>query len=347
MKSKRNSSIETLRIISMLLIIAQHYVFHGGYDRTIFDTVAPNVIYLKIISIFGYSVCTVFALITGYYMVKADTKKSYQKVIPIVLETTFYSVLIAVILLLTKLVDISGKDLIKQVLSVFCGNWYVVFYILILLFVPYVNSFLLHLEKKDYRRFLMLCFALFIVVQTFLGQVYDLNNLDFMLISYFFGAYVRLFKEDFEYKNIYKLLITSGCAFIIIASIVGMDLLGVWTGNVKFIQNDTLMVKWDILPSFAFSFFAFVYAVNRSFSNKLIDILASTVLGVYLIHDGLLKTVIWEMISPNAKYVDAPYLHSVVKIVLVFLVCALIDLIRQNTVERFALKQLKKTKWFS
>ena len=326
----------------MLLVIAQHYVYHGGYDRAIFETVSPNIVYLKIISIFGYSACTIFALITGYYMIKADTKKSYQKVLPIVLETTFYSILVTVFMLITKLVRLSAKDLIKQVLSVFYGNWYVVFYILILLFLPYINSFLLHLEKKDYRSFLLLCFVLFIVVQSFLGEVYGLNNLDFMLISYFFGAYVRLFKEDFKYKNTYNLLITLGCALLIIVSIIGTDLLSVWTGNVKFVQNDTLMVRWDILPNFAFSFFAFVYAVNCSFSNKLIDTLASTTLGVYLIHDGLLKSVIWEMISPNAGYVDMPYLHSIVKIVLVFLVCAMIDILRQNTVEKFVLKQLKK-----
>ena len=342
---KRNSAVELLRIISMILIIAQHYVYHGGYERSVFLNTTANIVYLKILSVFGYSACTVFALITGYYLIKADTKKGfYQRLIPLIAQTLFYSVAIALIVYLTKLVPVSTKELIKQFLSPFYGNWYVVFYILTFLFVPFINPFLISLSKEDYRKMLMIMMIVFIGIQSVLGDVYALSNFDFMLISYFTGAYVRLYEEDFRYDNRINLLITVVLFAGIAASIPVMDLLGKIIGSTKFVENDTFMVRWNIIPSFALSLFAFLYAVRKDFSCSFINVISSAVLGIYLIHDGLLKSLIWEKISPNVDFVDNPYLHSIIKILAVFAVCSLIDLIRQKLLETPFLKLIDKRK---
>lgn len=329
----------------MLLIIAQHYVYHGGYERSIFLNVSANIVYLKILSVFGYSACTVFALITGFYQIKADTEnRFYKRLIPLIAQTLFYSVSIALFLSVTKLVHISVKELIRQFLSPLCGNWYVAFYILTFLFIPFINPFLINMKKGEYRKMLMIITVMFIGVQSILGDIYDLSNFDFMLISYFFGAYIRLYPEDFAYNNRINLLITLVLFIGIAASIPAMDLLGKMTGNIKFVENDTFMVRWNILPSFALSLFAFLYALRKDFCNSFINLIASTVLGVYLIHDGLLGVLIWQDISPNIEYVNNPYLHSIVKILAVFIICSLIDLIRQFFLEKPFLKLINRTK---
>ena len=346
-KKSRNSSIEVLRIIAMLLIIAQHYVYHGGYDRTIFDSASVNIIFLKILSIFGYSACTFFTLISGYFLIKADTgKEFYRRLIPLILETVFYSLISLLIVMIFHIVPLSLKDIIKQILSVFYGNWYIVFYLLLLLFVPFINPFLQGMKKEMYKKMLMLCIAMFVVIQTFLGDVYSLNNIDFMFMVYAFGAYIQLYPEDFSYKNSYNLVIGLLAAFVVIGSVIGLDMLGIFTKNVKFIQNDTFLIRWNTIPSFAFSLFIFIYASKLYFSNRWIDLLSSTTLGIYLIHDGLLKTLIWEKISPNIQYVDAPYVHALIKILAVFFICALIDLVRQIFLERPVMKLIKKTKLY-
>jgi len=347
MKTKRNSSIELLRIVAMLMIIAQHYVYHADYDRSIFDTVSANVVYLKALSMFGYSACTFFGLISGYHLIRKDTGKGfYQKLVPLILETTFYSVTIMAIASSCGLVSLSLKDMAKQILAVFYGNWYVVFYIVLYLFAPFINPFLKAMEKKEYRKLLFLCGVLFIALQTFLGEVYDLGNIDFMFLSYIFGAYVQLYPEDFSYKNICNLLAGLGMALLIVASLIVLDLLGLKTGNVKFIHNDTFLIRWDSLPQFAFSLFIFLYAVKKQFHNSFIDLFGSAVLGVYLIHDGLFRNLIWNKIWPNVFYVESPYLHSILKILAVFAVCALIDILRQLLLERPLLKALKRTKLY-
>ena len=347
MKTKRNSSIELLRIIAMLLIIAQHYVYHADYDRSIFDAVSANVIYLKILSMFGYSACTFFGLISGYHLIRKNTGKSfYGKLVPLTLETTFYATVIMIIVSATGLVSLSLRDMIKQILAVFYGNWYVVFYIVLYLFVPYINPFLKSMDKGSFRKLLLLIVVLFIAIQTFLGEIYDLNNIDFMFLSYVFGAYVQLYPEDFAYKNSRNLLVGLGSALLIIASVIVIDFIGLKTGNAKFIQNDTFLIRWDSLPQFAFSLFIFLYTVKKEFHNPLIDLFGSGVLGIYLIHDGLLRNLIWNTIWPNAQYVDSPYIHSLLKITAVFVICALIDILRQIFLERPLMKALKRTKLY-
>lgn len=65
--------------------------------------------------------------------------------------------------------------------------------------------------------------------------------------------------------------------------------------------------------------------------------------GIYLIHDNeLMRPLIWRQLWPNTDYLSAPYLHALCKILAVFAVCLLIDLLRRATVERVFLKCYRK-----
>lgn len=335
-KTKRNSSIEALRIISMLLIIAQHYVVHGGYSSEAFMSFTPNVVFLKILTMFGYSACTIFALITGYYYINLDTdRKYYRRLLYVIGQCLFYSLIIYVIMTVINGFQLSLRELINALFPYFYGNWYFVFYLVLLLFVPYINVFLKSLDEKQYRNMLIVVFVLFVLIQTFFGNIYSLNNLDFMFMAYIYGAYYRLYKERFTYSNNKNLLYAILCFVLICLSVIVFDYAGVLLNNDKFIKYDYYFMSWYSLPSFLFSLFAFMYACNRQSYNKIINLFASSVFGVYLIHDSNLKTVIWEKISPNVNYFNNPYLHAFIKIILVFVICAIIDIIRQKTIGKY------------
>ena len=340
-KKIRNSSIEFLRIIAMLLIISQHYVFHGGYDPEIFNNVSANIIYLKMIKMFGYSSCTIFALITGYFMIDANTKhKYYRRAFHLIMVSVFYSLLSMAILLIGKFKTFTFREIKDMLFSFLYGNWYVVFYIVLLFFIPFINKMLKSLDQKEYKKLIWTMFILFIIVQNIFGDVYQLGNLDFMIMGYIFGAYYKLYKESINFNPDKVLLLGIGCFVLVLISVPVMDYVGVLLNNPKFIRYDYTFMGWNNIFSFIFSVSVFIYAVNKSFYSSIINTLASTIIGVYMLHDGPLKYLIWEVISPNVQYVSSPYLHSVIKIVLVFLGCALIDLIRKNTIDRIFSKWL-------
>lgn len=87
------------------------------------------------------------------------------------------------------------------------------------------------------------------------------------------------------------------------------------------------------------------------YHNQVVNRLAGATLGVYLIHDNeMFRPYLWRVILKNAEMYTSPLLivHALVSVVVVYLVCSCIDLLRQNTVERIFLnimdRHLEQTK---
>jgi hypothetical protein len=79
--------------------------------------------------------------------------------------------------------------------------------------------------------------------------------------------------------------------------------------------------------------------------NKAVNKLASASLGVYLIHDNLyVRPYLWKTILKNAQMYGSGFLilHAMISVIGVYLVCSIIDLIRQYTVERLFMNFVDK-----
>lgn len=74
-REKRNSGIEALRIIAMLMIIAYHYLVHGKAIET-----GGTKIFLECASLWGKAGVNLFCLIMGYFGIQSKFKvKKYSK----------------------------------------------------------------------------------------------------------------------------------------------------------------------------------------------------------------------------------------------------------------------------
>ena len=76
--SERNSSIELLRIVLMFMIIASHYVVHGGYTDFTQMNLSWQIMLLQLISFGGNIANDAFILVTGYYLIQSEVK--YRRV---------------------------------------------------------------------------------------------------------------------------------------------------------------------------------------------------------------------------------------------------------------------------
>lgn len=84
--NKRNSNIEILRIISMILIIMHHFSTHGMGDEL---TYSFNRYVIAITNLGGKLGATLFVLVSGYYMCKS--KITGRKLAKLFGEVFFYS----------------------------------------------------------------------------------------------------------------------------------------------------------------------------------------------------------------------------------------------------------------
>lgn len=82
--------------------------------------------------------------------------------------------------------------------------------------------------------------------------------------------------------------------------------------------------------------------------SKIINVVASTTFGIYLLHDSnLLRKFIWHDLLNVKQFYGSDFLplYAVISVVLVFSVCGIIDFLRSKFLESHYNKWLAKVKF--
>ena len=149
LQKERNSSFELLRIISMFLIVMHHYSFHGGFDFMI--PFSMKLYFVQCLDMGGKLGVNLFVLISGYFLCKSDFK--WKRIIKLEVEVIFYSILIGVIFHFLMPERESIKDLIKELTPLMTESYgFYNTYFVMVLFAPFINKFLVSLEKADLKK---------------------------------------------------------------------------------------------------------------------------------------------------------------------------------------------------
>ena len=335
-KKERNSSLELLRILCIILIIMHHYHVHGGFPSPGWENFSIPYTFIQIAGLFGRASCAVFALITGFFLISSNGKNHYRKVVTLIAEVVFYSVVIAFILYIFKLVPLTPKDLIKSFFPLFWNiNWYILYYILFYFLVPFINPWLRSMNRKQYTLLVMILFIMYSVIPTIINT-WLFSELDFFLVLYIIGGYIKLhIYKKVTYKNQYNLLLGLLSMLCMAPITFGLDFGSYMLKSSALVSHLTPIQDIYSVFSLSSAIFIFLYFANLNFTSKFINRISTTVLGIYLIHDNeFLRPYIWEKLSPNIHFMMNPYLHMFLKVSCVFILCILIDLLRQITVGR-------------
>ena len=112
----RNSNLEMLRIICMLMILSHHYSVHGFASFGL--TYGMNRHLVDILSMGGKLGVNIFVLISGYFMLRSEV--TLRKLLSIIGQTWFYSVGILVLFftILSPNTPIEYMDIKKCILPV-------------------------------------------------------------------------------------------------------------------------------------------------------------------------------------------------------------------------------------
>ncbi len=331
-KRQRNSVIELLRILCILMVIAGHYYAHGiAYAMAPFspENYSLRILALQLIS-FGADLANdLFVIITGYYMINSAMKG--KRIVKLFAEMLFYSWIIVFIFHITGLKVLSGESIKEAVLPFWSGeNWFVTCYLLLCLMVPFLNPFLKNLEQKQFVKLLTLLFVIRFVTPLFDTKTFwsTTHGFEQFIFLYFIGAYIQLhgfqtkiLQNKWCWRGIWVVLI--GLWFIISA---GTGIKGLTFQSWELIGDVT---KYFPIFSVLISSALLVVALGlKPFYSKIINLISGSVLAVYLIHDNpLVREYIWWTISPNINQIGSNhvFVHMAQKVLIVFAVCVLID----------------------
>lgn len=288
---------------------------------------------LQVIHVGGTVAVDVFVFISGYYC-KEHGSINWKRIINLVLEMYFYSVAIYFLLVAFETIDFSVKGCIKAFLPTVYGNWFCVYYLLLCMVEPFLVMFAEKLEKEKLAMFIFVLLFLDCVIPTFFHALM-LGNFTKFITMFFIGYALKRF--TIKRKAMDRGGILSFIAMIIL--IIAQDYLGTRFNRPQLMEIGTYFDKNESIFVVAIAVCLFLIFSNKAFYSGLINYIAKSVIGIYLIHDNEnIRNLIWHKWWDNTLYYNSPVLmlHILSKTCIVFAVCLLIDIIRRSTLEKVA-----------
>ena len=341
-KTKRESGIELLRIIIMFQIIILHlYAYgnlasfadnRGGLTNLFFDGL--------------WSTCRmpvdVFMLISGYFLVssKFDLKKVFGRGKKIYLAMLFYSLVLAAFYFAITPDAITVPEIFKAFMPFTSKEWYFLsIYLIILLLSPFINIVLQQLDKKQYLIFTGIIFFVMSVWSTlaYVDGIDDVvsiikivdpymgKSLGGLILFYMIGGYLRRFtsgkdKPQFRYLALFFAFCAVDFLLYTYVPQYGDKVFGMF--------NNPLVVGEAIT--------IFLFFRDIHFYSPFVNTVAGTTIGIYAIHENpYIRNMIWEAsFSKKGDFLNwsepGSYIAAFVYCIAIFVVCCLIDLLRQK-----------------
>lgn len=185
----RNSRLEFLRIIAILMIVFCHFSTHGF----IFNNFSFNKYYLNALQFGGEFGVNIFVMISAYFSI--NKKENYKKIIKLVFCTLFYSVTFLILFLcFSSLKSISITDVFKSLLPIsYRHYWFITDFILLMIVSPFLNKMIKVFEKDMYKKFIFISFTFLCVFCVFLPKSFvDIKNgFIWFIYLYFCVGYIK------------------------------------------------------------------------------------------------------------------------------------------------------------
>lgn len=282
----RNSSVESLRIIAIIMIISMHLM--GKWWQTHSMINREMIIFLNAIFNTGN---TLFILISGYYGIKLRARKVFR----LWFMTLTYTIpLFFLTWAITR--EYGGpRFVVNSFLPIMTNyKWFATSYILLTLISPFINSAFDNLKKSDKEKVLCIGCMFFVVAPTllFTGILKDGGKgIVNMLLVYLLGRYVRL-------HGVPPFLNTHGMAKGILLILI------IFGGNSLFSLMTNHIIGYFAYDSSIFivclSLVIFKYFINKEYHSKMINRLATYCFPIYLFSD-----IVWLLFADTIKsYMD-------------------------------------------
>lgn len=324
----RESNFELLRLLAIGLVIFSHFNLWSFTLENASTDFNFNVL-LRLLFTAGCIANIIFIILSGYFLIRSHIK--YSKIIALVLEMLFYSVLL---LLLAKFVfgmEIRFSDIKNALLPFPFGNWFVVSYIVLYLLSPYLNKLVFALKKLELRRFILVYFFLFSVVPIITGWNYFSNFAVFPLV-YFIGAYIRLYVGRLDKAIIIRGIIIVSC--LLAGSVVAIYAFALFIHNTGLIRSAVYLLAKNYSP-LVIIMGVLIFLLFREIKIgycPAINRLAGSVLGIYLIHENpFIRKLLWSgnFIPVSIESDILPFTGlACLKVSIVYVACLLFDQIR-------------------
>lgn len=339
----RDSNYELLRIIATFFVVLWHAIIHANLLNKTSGTVNFVLVALIFITIIHVSL---YMLITGYYQCNGNFKLS--KLLSLIGEVWFYNIIINSILMITGVVKYTNIEFLKQtfIFNYEC-YWYIGCYIVTYLLSPYLNKLIHNCSRADLKKIIIINIGCFSILPYLTGNISFLIsgfNLYQFLMMYFIGAYIRkynlneeflsrmnVYQKRFVYLSVYILLLLLNFSLFYLK-----DTLRLLDSNIlKHIANNIEMYFYEYNSPFVVfeSIFIFMFFGTFQIKCRFINLISSTTVGIYLIHESCyMQKIIYNLLDlTNKNYMSSNLFipRLLITVLIIFVVCSVLELLRK------------------
>lgn len=338
----RQSNIELLRIFAMLLIIAHHIGVHSGFDLEA-EIPTFNRLWIQFIQMGGKIGVNVFVLISGYFLVTAQSLKLH-KVIKLWLQLITYALLLFGLFVALGRTQFSTEALLNCFRPITKGTWWFAStYFVLFLLSPYINMGLNVMSKGTYRGFLLLLFMCWCIIPTFTTSSFQSNSLLWFVFLYTLAGYIRL-HVDLKAIKPGRCFITTAL-LVALTWILATHLDRVGVEDVFNARSGEYFYHMQNLPILLISTMLFLSFLAWDIGHiPFVNLVSSATFAVYLLHDyGPMRKLLWKVLFENTRYAHRKLLipYTGFQILEVFGACVMIELLRIYVIERAYVKYLE------
>lgn len=343
MKKERVKNYEILRILAMLMIVCLHYLSKGGALKSPAGELTGTGYTAWLIEAFCLSAVNVYVLISGYFGIgdgKTDAQGIFRRTLRIYLQVWFYSVVIGAIFLVTGLQEFNIYTVLMYVFPLSTEHyWFATAYILLTLFMPFLNAGFDRMEKRAVQGVLVCMLVVFSVAKTVLPMQlpWDHKGYDafWFVFLYLTGAYIRRYGIQWITNRARAVLLYVCSSVVVFGSMLLIRFLYTRTGS---LEN---FISYGYSYNFFFCYLASIglFMAFRQKENTepkmcgfLLQTFSGATLGVYLIHEHVNLRYLWPTWFQSAEFAANPIpvflMHMVGTVVVVYLVCSVVELAR-------------------
>lgn len=178
----------------MLMIVAHHYVVNSGLFQIIQESPLSSVSSTMLLfGAWGKTGINCFLLITGYFMCKSSF--SWQKLLKLYLQITFYTVIIYIIFCVTGHEKVSIIKAcwtfwpVKNLTPSDFVSCFLIFY----LFIPFLNIFINHIDRRQHQILIILLIAFYGVFPSIPVIPMSFSYVSWFMAIYIISAYIRFY----------------------------------------------------------------------------------------------------------------------------------------------------------
>lgn len=363
-KKMRESGFELVRIIAMILIVANHLMNHGIFKVTskapysLFPQMSPfNQAVSAVISCGGRVGVAVFFMITGYFL--ADREKlSPRSVLSFLGRVHFFGILMFAFFMVLRLTTgcESDLDLSRAARLSLCTPavlwWFALAYLILLFLAPSINVLIRYLDRKAVF-LLIILYVWFFFYKSGNEEFIPINFIKAVLF-YMMGAFVRICGQSSRLKEADAAASASGPArsdfsssaagllvhvivFVILFLVSGYFMLDVIRnttadagviGRILFWKPDRFLN--DVL--IPLDGLALLLVGKYRFTSRIVNRISACTFSVYLLHEyTFTRPFLWHDLlkADTVQYRSSLFpLYVILDVAVIFLAGIIVETIR-------------------